>query len=66
MGFFDDIFIPTENFQPNTVFNKAEQLWAWHYAGAELFLDIEEVPTCITCPPLASMSTDAAMRSGTR
>lgn len=42
MGFFDDIFIPRDNFQPNTTFDKSEQLWVWTYGEDKFYLDLDE------------------------
>eukprot|EP00038_Savillea_parva_P030044 m.75108 g.75108 ORF g.75108 m.75108 type:complete len:197 (+) comp8967_c0_seq2:256-846(+) len=43
MGFFEDIVIPPEEMQPDTYFDKKEQLWVWKYGDADLFMEIDEV-----------------------
>lgn len=42
MDFFDDINIPKANVQPDTLFDKDEQVWVWHYGGEKLFMDVGE------------------------
>ena len=43
MDFFDDINIPKANVQPDTLFDKEEQVWVWHYSGQKLFMDVGEI-----------------------
>jgi len=46
MGFFDDILVPAEYLQQQSVFNETEQLWIWKYETEDgthdLFVDINE------------------------
>jgi len=40
--FFEHIFVPAQELQYPSHFDKDEQLWVWQYQGHDLFLDLEE------------------------
>ncbi len=46
MGFFDDVFISSgPAMPPDTHYDKAENVWVWHYNDTKYFLDSNEVAT---------------------
>eukprot|EP00040_Diaphanoeca_grandis_P036904 m.237734 g.237734 ORF g.237734 m.237734 type:complete len:206 (+) comp33711_c2_seq1:283-900(+) len=45
MDFFDDILIPPENLQPDSRYDKVEQVWIWPYDGNDLAMYPNEIIT---------------------
>ncbi|KCV72822.1 hypothetical protein, variant [Fonticula alba] len=41
LGFFEDILIPADQLQENTVFDHEEQVWVWNYFDNKLYMDVE-------------------------
>jgi DNA-directed RNA polymerase III subunit RPC8 len=41
LGFFDDVFISSDNFQQPAQFDPAERLWMWRYQNHDLYMDLQ-------------------------